>query len=508
MGKRVRLSLMAALLAAGSMAGAADAAELRIGLQEDPDRLDPDLARTFVGRIVFAGLCDKLIDIDPELNYVPQLATGWTWSDDGRTLTFRLRDDVVFHDGTTFDAEAVKFNLERSLNLKGSNRASEIRPIERIEVAGPQEVRLHLKEAFVPLIAALSDRAGMMISPAAARKAEEEGREFAAEPVCSGPFRFKERVAQDRIVLERFEDYWNSDSIKLDRVVYLPIPDQTVRLANLQSGDLDLIERVATQDLATVRQAPGLELASITSLGYQGITINHNNGPRADNPLGRDPRVREALELSLDRNILNQVAFQGEYVPGNQPVSPSNPFYAKDVPIPARDVEKAKALLKEAGHEKVAFELMAANNPEQQRVAEIIQAMASEAGFEVTIKAMEFAAALQQQEAGDFDAFAVGWSGRTDPDGNIHNFTETNGALNDGKYSNPKVDELLNKARTVSDTEERKKLYAEAAAIYVGQDRPRIYTYHPVWNYGVSGKVKGFVPYPDGLIRLSGVSKE
>lgn len=501
----VRLSAM--LLGAFIFGTAVAAAELRIGLQEDPDKLDPALARTFVGRIVFASLCDKLVDITPQLDYVPQLATSWGWSDDNKALTMELRQDVVFHDGTPFDAEAVKFNIERSLNLKGSNRASEVRPVDRVEVKGPHQVVLHLKEPYAPLLAQLSDRAGMMISPDAARKADSEGKEFAAATVCSGPFKFTERVAQDRIVLDRFDGYYDKDSIHLDRIVFLPIPDQTVRLANLQSGDLDIIERAPTQDLDTIRNDPGLQLASITSLGYQGLTFNIGNGPRAKGPMGQNAKLRQALELAIDREALNQVAFNGAYVVGNQPVPPENPFYAQGIPIPGRDVEKAKALVNEAGFDQVAFELMVANNPEQQRVGEIVQAMASEAGFDVKLKAMEFAAALDLQENGDFEVFAVGWSGRTDPDGNTHTHTETNGALNDGKYSNPRVDELLNQARATPDLEQRKKLYADAMEIVVNEDRPRVYLYHQVWYYGVRKSVTGFTPYPDGLIRPQGIQK-
>lgn len=495
------------LLASALGVGAAAAAELRIGLQEDPDKLDPTLARTFVGRIVFASLCDKLIDISPKLDYVPQLATSWSLSDDGKALTFELRPNVRFHDGTVMDAAAVVASLERHRTLKGSNRASEIRPVQKIEATGPLEVRLELDRPFAPLLAQLSDRAGMILSPKALAEAEAAGKEFALQPVCAGPFRFKERVAQDRIVLDRFEDYWDKERIKLDRVTFLPIPDQSVRLANLQSGDLDLIERLAPQDLDTVRKDPRLQLVTIASQGYQGITFNLGNGPRSQSPIGQRRELREAFELALDRHVLNEVAFQGAHLVGNQPVSPENPFYATSLPVPARDLAKARELMKAAGQPKVAVELMIANNPEARRVGEIIQAMAGEAGFDVKLLAIEFAAALDRQTKGDFEAFLIGWSGRTDPDGNIHVFTESKGALNDGKYADPEVDRLLNEARQVGDPVVRRKLYAEAMAIFVGRDRPRIYLYHPRWLYALKRSVQGFVPYPDGLIRLQGVSK-
>lgn len=501
--KAVPAAFLAAMLLATAPAGAQT---LRIGLQEDPDMLDPTLARTFVGRIVFASLCDKLVDIDPSLGFVPMLATSWSFSDDGRALSFKLRDNVLFHDGTRLDGQAVKASIERHLTMKGSNRASEIRPIDRVEVASPGEVVLHLKGPFSPLLAQLSDRAGMIMSTKAMQEADAPGaKPFAAAPVCAGPFKLTERVAQDRIVLDRFDGYWNKQAINVARVVFRPIPDQTVRLANLRSGDLDIIERAAPSDMAAIKGDPGLVLSTITSLGYQGLTFNIGNGPKAQVPIGQIAKLREALELAIDRDVINQVALEGAHVVGIQPVAPGNPYHLAALKAPARDVPKAKALMKEAGHPKVAFELMIANNPEQQRIGEIIQAMAGEAGFEIRLNAMEFAAALDRQTKGDFEVFAVGWSGRTDPDGNVHSHTETNGGLNDGKYSNAKVDDFLNKARAASDVAERKKLYDEAFQIIVAQDRPRIYIYHPNWIYGARKGVTGFVPYPDGLIRPFGI---
>src|SRR3954463_2172348 len=141
---------------------------LRIGLAEDPDILDPTMARTFVGRIVFAGLCDKLFDLDEKLNIVPQLATAYEWSSDSKALTLKLRGGVTFHDGEKMDAAAVKYNLERHKNLPGSSRRAELAPMESVEVVDPGTVRIHLSAPSVPLLTVLADRAGMMVSPKAA----------------------------------------------------------------------------------------------------------------------------------------------------------------------------------------------------------------------------------------------------------------------------------------------------------------------------------------------------
>ena len=248
----------------------------------------------------------------------------------------------------------------------------------------------------------------MMVSPKAA---EAAGDKFGLKPVCAGPYKFVERVQQDRIVVEKFADYWNKDQVFIDKITYLPIVDSTVRLANLRSGGLDMIERLLATDIKTVRENPKLKLISAVELGYQGITINLSNGPKAASPLAKDARVRQAFELSIDRDALNQVVFNGEFVPGNQWINPTNPYYQQSLPMPKRDVAKAKALLKEAGVTgKITLDFMVPNNPETRQVAEVLQSMMAEAGFDLKIRVTEFATSLKQAEDGNYELFLIGWS--------------------------------------------------------------------------------------------------
>ncbi|MFV0385297.1 ABC transporter substrate-binding protein [Paracoccus sp. (in: a-proteobacteria)] len=493
-----RMLLLAALL--GGTALGAQAQTLRIGLESDPDALDPDRSRTFVGRIVFTALCDKLIDVTADLQLVPQLATEWSFSEDGKLLDMTLREGVVFHDGTPFDAEAVKANIERSQMLEDSVRKSEISSIESVEVVDPTHIRMHLSAADAPLLAQLADRAGMMLSPAGF------AGDVAANPVCSGPFKFKSRVAQDKIELEKFAGYWNADAISVDAVTYLPIPDSTVRLANLQSGDLDLINRLAATDAPTVEADSRLTFAKADGLGYQGITFNTMNGTQADNPFGKDARLRQALSLSIDRQAISQVVFSGLNAPASQFVPAASPYYDPAFPVVARDVGKAKALMAEAGYpDGLTLDLQFPNRPESQQVVQMIQAMAAEAGISINLIAKEFATQLADQKAGDFQASQVGWSGRIDPDGNLYGFVTTGGGFNDGKYSNPDLDRVLAEARTRNDEAARKDLYHQANVI-LNAELPLFYLYHLDWLYGVSNRVQGFTATPDGMIRLEGVT--
>lgn len=494
--------LLAAVAASVLAVSSVSAQTLRIGLREDPDILDPTLARTYVGRIVFASLCDKLFDIDKDLNIVPQLATGFKW-DDGRTLTITLREGVKFHDGETMDANAVAYSLNRHLTMQGSFRRGEINAMDRVEVVDPRTVRIHLKVPFAPFLAQLTDRAGMVLSPKAA---EAAGKDFGLKPVCAGPYRFAERVAQDRIVVERFPDYWDAANVHIQRVIYLPIPDSTVRLANLQSGALELVETIAPTDVPTVQRNARLKVHIGDELGYQSITINIGNGDRANTPMGKDARVRRAFDLAIDRATIVQVVYNGMYSPTAQAVPPASPYHVRSLQPPTRDVERARALLREAGvSAPVKVELTVPNNPELRQVGEVIQAMAAEAGFEVTIRAMEFASSLQAARRGDFELYLVGWSGRTDPDGNLWNFVHSRGAQNDGRYANPEVDRLLDAQRAETDQEKRLALFEQMYRHYITEDRARLYLWHRKNIVVHNTRLSGFVQVPDGLIRIQGL---
>lgn len=488
------------LILAGSSVSAQTT--LRIGLAEDPDVLDPTLSRTYVGKIVFASICDKLFDIDDNLNPVPQLALAHETSADGKVVTIRLRPGVTFHDGEQLDAEAVKFSLDRHLSMQGSFRKPEIAAIERVDIVDPLTVRLVLSQPFSPLVSQLADRAGMIVSPKAVREA---GEKFGSKPICAGPYKFVERVQQDRIVVERFADYWDKANIHIDRLIYLPIPDATVRLANLKSGGLDLLERLLATDIDQVRSDPRLRLADALELGYQGLDINVGLGERSKNPLGTNAKVRQALNLAIDRDAIVKVVFNGEFVPGNQWVHPRHPFYQAAFPVPKRDLARARVLMAEAGiRDRFSVELMVSRGVEVQRVAEMIQAMAAEIGIDIQIRVTEFATALKQAETGDYQAFMLGWTGRADPDGNSYVFFKCKAQQNYPGYCNPELDRLLEAQRATSDAAERKAIFEKAAKIAL-EDNPILYLYHRRVLVAHSARLSGYKQHADGVLRVVGL---
>src|SRR4051812_33791231 len=491
----------AAALVALSCGTAAAQSTLRIGLAEDPDVLDPTLARTYVGRIVFASICDKLFDVDEKLNFVPQLALSQETSADGKEVTIKLRPNVKFHDGEPLDAEAAKYSIERHLTLPGSFRKPELASVDHVDVVDPLTVKLALKTPFSPLIAQLTDRAGMMVSPKAAKAA---GDKFGLHPVCAGPYKFTERVQQDRIVFEKFADYWNKDNVVIDKIVFLPIVDATVRLANLKSGGLDLIERVLATDIKAVQADPKLKLSTAIELGYQGVTLNIGKD-KAKGPLSQSAKVRQALDLSIDREAINQVVFNGEFKPGNQWVNPDHPYYQKAFPIPPRDIAKAKALLKEAGvTPPVSVDLMVPKGAEVEAVAQVIQSMAAETGFDMKIRVTEFATSLKQAEAGEYQAFMLAWSGRIDPDGNSYIFLHSDAPQNYSVWSNPDADKALDDARLVTDKAQRKAIYEKLAKLELDQEAI-LYIYHRRILIAHTTRLEGYKQMPDGLVRVTGL---
>jgi len=215
--------------------------------------------------------------------------------------------------------------------------------------------------------------------------------------------------------------------------------------------------------------------------------------------------VRQALDYAIDREALNQVVFNGEFVPGNQWVNPENSYYQKALPVRKRDVNKAKALLKEAGiTAPFDVDFMVPKGAEPQAVAEVIQAMAADVGINMRIRVTEFATSLKQAEAGEYQAFLLAWSGRSDPDGNVYVFYKCKAPLDYPGYCNPEVDNLLDQSRIPSDATQRKAIYEKLTRIIL-EDAPILYLYHPRMLIAHTTRLEGYRQMADGLVRVVGL---
>ena len=492
----------------GEAVDAKDGGTLTMALSAEPDFLDPTLAGSFYSRYVFHAMCEKLYDINADTEIVPQLAESLpTISDDGLTVEIQVRQGVKFADGTDLDAEAVKTSLERDLTNPESARVTELGPIDTIEAPDPSTVVIHLKTPFAPLTAALADRAGMVMSPAQLTKL---GDKFGSDPVCVGPFKFSERVPQNSITLVKDPNYYDADKVHLDKIVYQIITDSSIRAANLKSGDVQVADTVGTDDVSTIQSDDSLSLLQTASLGYQGITFNVGNTAgvgeppgTVDQPYAQDPTIRQAFEYAVDRESLVQTVFNGQFDTACGPISPESQF-STDAAQECRsyDPGQAKQLLEEAGvPTPYKLDMLVTNTPDALELAQALQAMVQEGGFELELHPLEFTTLLEEQDQGKFQVLQLGWSGRVDPDANITNFVGTQGSQNVAGYSNPEVDDLLAQARQTDDVQDRADLYGQVQAV-LQEDDPLIYLYRQRNLTGVSKQITGVQVYPDGIIRV------
>ncbi|HEX2914741.1 MAG TPA: ABC transporter substrate-binding protein [Chloroflexia bacterium] len=490
--------------AAGSAGGDVKmGGSLRIALENDVSKLDPMLSSAFVERQVFYNMYDSLVAIDDKLNIVPSLADSWT-QPDPKTYIFKLHPNVKFHDGTDFNADAVKFNIERDLTGTGSQRKSEISSIASVEVVDPLTVKFNLTAPFAPLLANLVDRAGMMVSPTAVKKL---GEEFVRNPVGAGtgPFKFVEWKKDDRIVLEKNPNYWRKDAAGrqlpyLDKVTYNIITDETARLTNLKTGDADIANSVPSKDVPDLRNSTEVVYKDTPSVAWYGFYLNVTADPFTNKAL------RQAVAYAVDRESILKTVFFNIGAVSTGPIPPPSWAYDPSYKPYTRDVAKAKAKLAEGNKpDGFSFKLeVAAGSPQNLQEAQLIRDQLKEAGITVEIVQLEFSKILDDLDKKQYNAALVGWSGRIDPDGNIYNQFHTGSPLNNSGYSNKDVDKLLEAARTSSDQNERKTDYQNAQK-QIMDDASYIFINYGVAVEATTKKVQNFLLLPDNIIRLSQV---
>jgi peptide/nickel transport system substrate-binding protein len=473
---------------------------LRVAQETEINTLDPNTSGLLVEREIYYNMYDSLLGIDAKLNFVPGLATTWKFTDP-QTLVMTLRKDVKFQDGTDFNADAVKFNLDRYMTSTdpAAARKSDLASVQSVEVTDPVTVTIHLKRADATLLAAFVDRAGMMLSPAAIKQL---GANLAQTPVNagSGPFEFVEWKRDDHLTLKRNPNYWRKDTSGhalpyLDQIIYRPMTDLNAILAALKTGDIDMARVVAGKDVAAVKSDSSLVYRDTPSLGYGGFELNHSAPPF------NDPAKARAVALAVDRNqILQNVGFGVGVVSYGPITSASWAFDASekiyDKPNPAQAKAAATGF---------SFTLKTANTQDAIQEGQLIQAQLAKAGITVNLLPEDFGKlTLETRVQHQFDAALSGWSGRIDPDGNMFAFFHTGGSFNDGRYSNPQVDQLLEQARATTDQTKRKQLYQDAQKIVVG-DAAYVFVTDPTVPQISSRKVQGFTLIPDGINRFAGV---
>jgi peptide/nickel transport system substrate-binding protein len=490
---------LSVLLAAAPMAQAQQAGgDLTIGVVSDPVTLDPAFMGSFFEIYAQYLIHEPLLSITPELEIEPGLASVEVV--DATTYDFTLRDGLTFHDGTPLDAAAAKWNFDRMMNPDvGSPRGNDLGPIAAVEVTGDTTFRITFSEPFAPFLSVMTNRAGLMVSPTAV---EALGEDFATQAVGAGPFKVVSWTKNSELVLEKFDGYWREGLPLLDSVTVRPIADETVRLANLQSGTIQLMDKVPEQNFAQLKTDNSVATHEASGLGFNAFSLNVTRPP-FDNEL-----VRKALMHAVDPMVAQKVVFFDTGMPSSGPIPPSQGWAFDPGFAPySFDPEKARDLLEEAGHQDpLAFEITVINSPSLIRMAEIIQAQASEAGFAPTIKQIDGASLIVVLRAKDFDMSWSPWSGRPDPDGNMFNYFTIGGPNNFPGFDNPDVDRMLRDARTEIDQAKRAQLYQGAQAM-IAEAAPMLFMH---FDATLQASAPNFVydQQPDGSFRLQGAGFE
>jgi len=491
--------------AAPSGAKAAYGGTLTFALENDVSNLDPMLSGLFVDRNIHYAMYDSLVRVDPQGNILPWLAEKWETSTDGKTVTFHLRQGVKYHDGTAFDADSVKWNIDRYIQTKGSLRTADLGSVDNVQVVDASTVKFNLKSAFAPLLGALVDRAGMMVSK---KVVDAMGADFTVKPfkAGTGPFILTEAVKNDHYTLEKNPDWWGKDAAGnklpfLDKITVKPILDADVALTNLRTGQAQVINRINGKDVPVVKTDPTLTYQQVGSFSWNSMVPNEAPGF-----IFNEHRYVKAVAMAIDRDeILNKGPAQGIGLVGWGPISPAHFAYDPSFkPWPKADPDGAKKLVAEVGKGPLKFELLVpSGDPATLQTAQLIQAELAKADITMDLKTQLFndIVTLQQQHKHSGMTF-VGWSGRLDPDGNTYDFVVTNSPNNDSSYSNPKVDDLMKQQRAESDPAKRKTLLLQAQQIYAVDDPSRVW-----FGFGVSPLVTvknltGMESYPDRIPRF------
>ncbi|WP_181779459.1 ABC transporter substrate-binding protein [Pseudonocardia pini] len=430
-------------------------AVLRYADTSSPSRFDPH--RSTVGQDIrfFTPVYDRLVHLSPDGQPIPGLATSWTWEEDGRALRMELRQGVRFHDGTPFDAEAVRANVERGKTVPGTSVGTDLANVESVEVAGPSTVVLRLSQPTAMLPGLLSHRAGAMVSPAAFADPDLDLR-----PVGTGMYRVTDYQPNNVIVYERNPDYWDDTVVGVRRLELRILTDEVTRMNALRTGEVDIAllnGRLGEE----ARGLPGVTVHQKVTLAYAGLLLNRARSQFAD------VRVRRAMNLAIDRPAIVAGVYFGA---GEATVQPfPSTYYAHNPDFPAdhyaRDLARARALLAEAGHPNgFDFEMLVPSLTAFVQLAEAMQRMLAEVGIRARLRSVEVAQAgdvFYSQRDGD--SLIAQWGGRPDPSMTIGLQYMPGGFANPGAHTTARLEELQRRALSTLDRQEREAAVREAS---------------------------------------------
>jgi peptide/nickel transport system substrate-binding protein len=508
------LVLIAVAVAAGLLASAGPVeaqkrgGTLTIVRPTDPVSLDPNLETTAPGAWVYFNMLEGLLTLDTKMQVQPSLATSYEVMSPTR-VRFKLRPNVKFHDGTPFNAAAVKFTYERALKGTPPARwASLAGSLDGAEVVDNLTVDIVTREPYGPVLRTLAMYCMGIVSPTAVGKL---GADFSRAPVGTGPFKFVEWKTNTHVIIERNPDYWG-DKALLDRVVFKVVPEEGARMIALQTGDADMVLFPSPAQLPALRKDPKFSVHETTGIRvvFAGF---HAGMPPLD-----DVRVRQALLHAVDRKSIVENIMEGSAGPAMGVLAPGV-FGYKDMQLDKQypfDRAKAKALLTQAGWtpgpdgilqkggQRLSLSWLTARGryPKDGEITEAIQAMFKEIGVEAKVQVLEWAAVFTQFRGNPLNhhMFTLGWvTSNADADYSLyalfHSKQVPPAGWNTSRYSNARVDALVEQARRSLNQSEREKLYFEVQDI-LAKEMVWIPVYTTKEIVATRASVKGFTIHP------------
>lgn len=487
------------LLFMGLYPGPASAAKVfRVALGVEPTSLDPHAGLAGSDHDSFKQIFEPLVEVDPQGNAIPALAVSWE-NPTPKEWVFRLRKNVAFHDGTPFNAAAVEFNIKRLQDPATKSPVADIaKKIVGINVVDDSTIKLTLDAPNVDFPIVMQDRPGMMVSPAAVKKL---GADFGRNPVGTGPFVFQSWKEGDSIKLKKNQNYWNKANVFLDEVELKVIPDQSVAVMNLQAGNLDMIISLSEERVQLLEKSKDIKTYYTPILEF--FSTYMMSVPPFDKK-----EVRQALAYAVDREAITKALTFGYGRPATGHLPDIHWAYEGNVNRYPRNIAKAKELLAKAGYPNgVKATLTTIPVPPHNKIAQIVKQQAAEAGIDFTLEMVEPAQAIGKAMKKETNALQLGWSGRASTDATFQSLVHSAGAYNNKNYINPEADKLIERARSVSDIQERKKAYSALQKL-VADDMATLVEYNKSLIVAAKSNVKGIKNYLDGKLRLTGISAE
>ncbi len=497
-------SILMTVGVAGYGESASGESQLTVAIGTDASTFDPHFTTDTATEVLNKNLYNNLVRFNAKMEIVPDLATKWVVSPDGLAWTFDLRDGVKFHDGTAFNAEAVKVNFERVLDQKtGSPRRSVLGMIKSIEAISPTRVKITTAYPTGSFLQQLAHPVAAIISPAAIAK---YGKDLSRNPVGTGPFKLKEWVSGDKIVMERNASYFEG-APRIGQLVWKIVPEDSSRTMMVESDQADVALRIPVADLQRLRAKSDLSLLEGPTVMTMYVALNNSRGPL------KDVRVRQALNYAVDKEALVKYIVGNLGIVADAPISQSTWGYAKIGAYPF-DRAKAKELLKQAGYAK-GFEMElwtpVGRYLMDRQVAENLQAQLGEVGITVKIRPWEFQALMAEVKKGQFDSVLLGWSPSTgDADQGLYPvFHSSQFPPNSNRafYSNPQVDKLLVDAQRATNAQVRLDLYRQAEKTIM-DEAAWLFLYYPKQVVVTRANVKGVELLPTEHILFAKATKE